>query len=398
MKKCIGSQLAFLSVVVQTGHGLFSPVTSEMNYTHSMAIPSIQADLWWTVDTNNNSEITFESHMNTTGWIPIGISPDIGFDGSGSVNFQDRFAPAYAVTMLDNTTTNSFTLQSREVNGWTAIQFKRLINIYDYMDVRIKYEILIDCTSTPYSLHFTLCECDSIVTFDNNNLPHGNCDDNTTGGDYLLHGASRESRFTILQLNRAISIILVCDYILLIHFDNMILGDEFTTRCMYSTTNKNAVTLGGRHTDQKMCLHPFINYPRISNLKTRPGIITGIQFSATWTTNSTAQFQTFYSTAARLVAYGCARFYTIMTMASLPTYTDLDMTTCLPHSNSTTAANAIPTSTNTTNSITSNGTTISTSIIITTITANNNSDLVIPQSTLVLFFFWILCAINGLFN
>ncbi|CAF0805710.1 unnamed protein product [Adineta ricciae] len=353
MKKCIGSQLAFLSVVVQTGHGLFSPVTSEMNYTHSMAIPSIQADLWWTVDTNNNSEITFESHMNTTGWIPIGISPDIGFDGSGSVNFQDRFAPAYAVTMLDNTTTNSFTLQSREVNGWTAIQFKPFnvpTNITGKQHVTA-YEILIDCTSTPYSLHFTLCECDSIVTFDNNNLPHGNCDDNTTGGDYLLHGASRESRFTILQLNRAISIILVCDYILLIHFDNMILSFS-----------------------------------------------AGIQFSATWTTNSTAQFQTFYSTAARLVAYGCARFYTIMTMASLPTYTDLDMTTCLPHSNSTTAANAIPTSTNTTNSITSNGTTISTSIIITTITANNNSDLVIPQSTLVLFFFWILCAINGLFN
>ena len=87
-------------------------------------------------------------------------------------------------------------------------------------------------------------------------------------------------------------------------------------------------------------------------------------FNATWAANSTAQLQTFYS----------AGFYTMTTN------------------------NDIPTSTNTTNSITSNGTTTSTSIIITTITANKNSALVIPQSTLVLFFLWILCAINGLLN
>ncbi|CAF1670691.1 unnamed protein product, partial [Adineta ricciae] len=113
------------------------------------------------------------------------------------------------------------------------------------------------------------------------------------------------------------------------------------------------------------------------------------------TADSTAQLQTFYSTAARFVTYGSAGFYTIMTMASLPTYTDLNMTTCLPYSNSITTTNAIatnngiPTSTSTTNSITSNGTTT---------TANNKSNLVIPQSTLVLFFLWISCAINGLLD
>jgi len=40
--------------------------------------------------------------------------------------------------MIDNTTTDWFALQGREQNGWTAIQFKRLLDTCDTLDVPIK--------------------------------------------------------------------------------------------------------------------------------------------------------------------------------------------------------------------------------------------------------------------
>ena len=40
--------------------------------------------------------------------------------------------------VVDNTTTDWFALQGREQNGWTAIQFKRLLDTCDPMDVAIK--------------------------------------------------------------------------------------------------------------------------------------------------------------------------------------------------------------------------------------------------------------------
>lgn len=40
--------------------------------------------------------------------------------------------------MIDNTTVDWFGLQGREEDGWTAIQFKRLIDTCDYMDVPIE--------------------------------------------------------------------------------------------------------------------------------------------------------------------------------------------------------------------------------------------------------------------
>lgn len=40
--------------------------------------------------------------------------------------------------VIDNTTTDWFALQGREQNGWTAIQFKRLLDTCDPMDVAIK--------------------------------------------------------------------------------------------------------------------------------------------------------------------------------------------------------------------------------------------------------------------
>jgi hypothetical protein len=40
--------------------------------------------------------------------------------------------------IIDNTTTDWFHLQGREQNGWTSIQFKRLLDTCDPMDVSIK--------------------------------------------------------------------------------------------------------------------------------------------------------------------------------------------------------------------------------------------------------------------
>lgn len=51
-----------------------SPIKPLSNYEHSIELENNVADLWWKID-NNKKEITFELHVNTTGWISLGISP-----------------------------------------------------------------------------------------------------------------------------------------------------------------------------------------------------------------------------------------------------------------------------------------------------------------------------------
>ncbi|CAF3386420.1 unnamed protein product, partial [Rotaria sp. Silwood2] len=66
---------------------------------------------------------------------------DIGVgwvDQKGTVHFQDRYAFGMSRPVIDNTTTDWFHLQGREQNGWTSIQFKRLLDTCDSMDVPIK--------------------------------------------------------------------------------------------------------------------------------------------------------------------------------------------------------------------------------------------------------------------
>ncbi|CAF4018018.1 unnamed protein product [Rotaria sp. Silwood2] len=66
---------------------------------------------------------------------------DIGVgwvDLAGIVHFQDRHAFGMSPPVIDNTTTDWFPLQGREQNGWTSIQFKRLLDTCDSMDVPIK--------------------------------------------------------------------------------------------------------------------------------------------------------------------------------------------------------------------------------------------------------------------
>ncbi|CAF4936815.1 unnamed protein product, partial [Rotaria socialis] len=124
---------------------LIQPFTT---YKYSIELQPDIADLWWTVDSDAN-EITFELHMKTTGWIALGISPDGGMKGAdigvgwvdniGKVHFQriGSICIRFAIPILDNTTSNWLALRGRESDGWTAIQFKRLIDTCDPMDVSI---------------------------------------------------------------------------------------------------------------------------------------------------------------------------------------------------------------------------------------------------------------------
>ncbi|CAF4919956.1 unnamed protein product [Rotaria sp. Silwood1] len=166
---------------------------------------------------------------------------DIGVgwvDETGSVHIQDRYAFANGRPMIDNTTIDWFALQGREASGWTAIQFKRLLDTCDIMDVPIKsgtnnlifaygmtdpspsgsngeisyhqnrrgsrtlplrsyadppseetfagldyfefrlnnHKTIVDSANLDLVHHLLMYECDPTAQFDDNNLPDGSCD------------------------------------------------------------------------------------------------------------------------------------------------------------------------------------------------------------------------------
>ncbi|CAF3360809.1 unnamed protein product [Rotaria socialis] len=139
--------LITLSIVIDHVRSISSPLQPFITYQHSVELEKDVADLWWTIDSAKR-EITFELHIKTIGWIALGISPaggmigaDIGVgwvDQMGHLYFQDRYAFGRTRPMIDNTTIDWFGLQGRESSGWTAIQFKRLLDTCDVMDVEIK--------------------------------------------------------------------------------------------------------------------------------------------------------------------------------------------------------------------------------------------------------------------
>ncbi|UJR19902.1 hypothetical protein I4U23_023034 [Adineta vaga] len=144
---CFTFQIFFSLVMVNKCNGISSPIQPFTEYKHSIELQTNISDLWWTVD-DAEQEILFELHMKTTGWIALGISPgggmtnaDIGvgwIDQMGTVHFQDRYAYNRSRPVIDHTKTDWFALQGREQDGWTAIQFRRLLDTCDSMDVPIK--------------------------------------------------------------------------------------------------------------------------------------------------------------------------------------------------------------------------------------------------------------------
>jgi hypothetical protein len=54
--------------------------------------------------------------------------------------------------VIDNTTNDWLALQGREINGWTAIQFKRLLDTCDSMDYPIKVLLNFNKFHKPFPL------------------------------------------------------------------------------------------------------------------------------------------------------------------------------------------------------------------------------------------------------
>ena len=72
----LGSMLYLMMMIITPSLAISSPLSPLMRYAHSTELYPGIADLWWTIDTNKG-EILMEFHVNTTGWIGIGISPGI---------------------------------------------------------------------------------------------------------------------------------------------------------------------------------------------------------------------------------------------------------------------------------------------------------------------------------
>jgi hypothetical protein len=60
--------------MVDLCHSTSSPIPPFIKYKHTVELQQNVADLWWTID-DVDLEITFELHVQTTGWIGFGISP-----------------------------------------------------------------------------------------------------------------------------------------------------------------------------------------------------------------------------------------------------------------------------------------------------------------------------------
>ena len=61
-------------LVVHYSESTTSPIPPFTTYKYSTELQHDVADLWWNVN-ETSQEIVFELHVNTTGWIALGISP-----------------------------------------------------------------------------------------------------------------------------------------------------------------------------------------------------------------------------------------------------------------------------------------------------------------------------------
>ncbi|CAF3550253.1 unnamed protein product [Rotaria sp. Silwood1] len=128
-------------------------------------------------------------------------------------------------------------------------------------------------------------------------------------------------------------------------------GDEFATRCVYSTLNKNLITLGGEPTQNEMCAHTFSYYPKVNNLYSCRSEISEKSWSTVyngsyrfmvlmiikkfiewlmnikWTPDSISKWQDFYNKAEITTTSGIAG-YPIFSTLFIPKYKDLPPVEC----------------------------------------------------------------------
>ncbi|CAF2851989.1 unnamed protein product [Rotaria sp. Silwood2] len=219
-------QFIISSVVIENSRAISSPLAPFTTYKHSIELQKNVADLWWTVD-DNEREITFELHMNTTGWIALGISPaggmkgaDIGVgwvDQTGSVYFQsgtNNLIFAYGLTDPVPSGPNGEITYHENRRGSRTLPLRSYADppsedIFaglDYVEFRLNnyvvpptdttyhckiykapsnysvkrhaigHKTIVDSASQDLVHHLLMYECDSTAQFDDNNLPDGLCD------------------------------------------------------------------------------------------------------------------------------------------------------------------------------------------------------------------------------
>ncbi|CAF4012623.1 unnamed protein product [Adineta steineri] len=125
-------------------------------------------------------------------------------------------------------------------------------------------------------------------------------------------------------------------------------GDSFATRCVYSTTNKNEITLGGQRTTDEMCSHTFSYYPAVDGLSacmiaidekewqtfmSAPSPIDNMQLQQwllnfTWTPESVARLQEFYNKANRYTLFDRQGQFEFNTLPANLNYKDLQVEPC----------------------------------------------------------------------
>jgi hypothetical protein len=174
-------------IVVSLARSISSSLKPYTSYKYAIELVPGLADLWWNVDdVEKGGSIVFELHAKTLGWVGFGISPGnrnvslclliiliirfihyswrhersryrrrmdrfvrhVTFRSMANMSScrffiylcdrKDRYAIGNSRPIRDNTTIDWLALQGREENGWSAIQFRRLLDTCDTMDVPIK--------------------------------------------------------------------------------------------------------------------------------------------------------------------------------------------------------------------------------------------------------------------
>jgi hypothetical protein len=111
-------------------------------YTYHRVLVSNIYNLFWNI---TKDSLIVELQVKTSGWLGFGISPTGAMDGSdviiawiglnGKTNFTDRHMVGRNVFI--DSQQNWFLTGNQKSNGYTTIQFKRLINTCDDQDMII---------------------------------------------------------------------------------------------------------------------------------------------------------------------------------------------------------------------------------------------------------------------
>jgi hypothetical protein len=171
------------------GFLLFSPIvfcypsTIGSSYANSQELISGMYMLYWNT---NSTSIVAEVHVLTSGWLAFGISPSGGMSGAdamvawidstGTTQFTDRYLTSSRTAVVDSTQ-NWFLMGSKQTNGYTCIQFTRLINTCDTSG-----DMVIPTGNT------------KVIVAYSSTLP-------ASGGDISYHGATNRKTISVQLLS-----------------------------------------------------------------------------------------------------------------------------------------------------------------------------------------------------